>query len=106
MPDLEYGDAIPIAGRDRIAQPAVKPGVPRVMTIGATSGTSGRNQLRVDGVRGRGGDDDGLVVVEMALGGTLGSDSGLKLKRTDTYTTSTKVDDESELREISQHLRD
>ena len=84
FPDLEYGDVIPIAGSDRIAQPAVKPGVPRVTTIGATSGTSGRNQLRVDGVRGRGADDDGLGVVEMTLGGTLGSDSGLKLKRIDT----------------------
>lgn len=89
FPDLEYGDVIPIAGSDRIAQPAVEPGVPGEAPIGAiitgaSFGSFRRNQMRVDRVRGgRGADDDRLVVVEMALGGTLGSHSGLKLKRMD-----------------------
>ena len=40
--------------------------------------------MRVDGVLGCSADNDRLVVVEMALGGTFSSNSGFELKRFET----------------------
>ena len=69
LPDLEYGDVIPLAVRS--AQPTVQPGVLFYTFV--------RCEMRADGVRSRRANDDRLIIVEMAFGRTLCPQSGLKL---------------------------
>ena len=69
LPDLEYGDVIPLAARD--AQPAVQPGVLFYTFV--------RCERRADGVRSRRANDDRLIIMEMAFGRTLCPHTGFKL---------------------------